>query len=268
MKLKEVQRNLTDIFNQALTNHRKRHLVFWYDEQGEFKEDFEDIEIDNVRKWILTKNNLFATKYELEKNDPNSHFLIYANFPKPLPREDWLYEQFKLGQEFATDKTTNTMRALGVNDDTLREIFKNYQTFFNNNARLQAFAKFNIETYTEEAVDLTILAVLVKSPLNNLDEILKTIFKKHANQDYSGIEAIQKYGDETRFWLLIEKYYGYVDKDRSLDSLLTFLILTYLNEQNHELTLPDQWSTFIGQRITNIVVFIDQWMNHRTDRLY
>ncbi|NMA73811.1 MAG: BREX-1 system phosphatase PglZ type A [Bacteroidales bacterium] len=268
MKLREVKRNLIDIFNQKLTNNRKRHIVFWYDEQGDYQDDFEDIELDNVRKWVLTKNNLFATKYELEKNDPNSHFLIYANFPKPLPREDWLYDQFKLGHEFATDKTTNTMRALGVNDDTLRDTFKNYQNFFNSNARLQAFDKFNIEIYTEEVVDLTILAVLVKSPLNSLDDILKTIFKKHLNQDYSFLEAIKKYGDESKFWLIIEKYYGYVDKNRSLDSLLTFLILTYLNEQNHELTLPDQWSHFIGQRITNIVVFIDQWMNHRTDRNY
>ncbi|GAA4075227.1 BREX-1 system phosphatase PglZ type A [Amphibacillus indicireducens] len=267
MKLKEVHRNLNEIFNQKLTNHRRRHIVFWYDEQGEFKEDFEEIQLDHVRKWILTKNNLFATKYELEKNDPDSHFLIYANFPKPLPREDWLYDQLKLGHEFATDKTTNTMRELGVNDDSLRIIFKHYQPFFNNNQRTQAFHKFKVESYTEEIVDLTVLATLVKSPINTLDEVLKTIFRKHLAGDHSTIDSIRKYGDETRFWALIEKYYAYVNHDKSINTLLTFLILTYLNEQNHGLTIPVQWEGYIGKRITNIVVFIDQWMNHRTDRL-
>lgn len=266
MKLKEVDRNLNEIFSQKLTNQRKRHLVFWYDEQGEFKDDFEEIQLDHVRKWILTKNNLFATKYELEKNDPDSHFLIYANFPKPLPREDWLYDQLKLGQEFATDKTTNTMREIGINDDSLQAIFKHYRTFFNSNQRTQAFRKFKVESCTEEIVDLTVLAVLVKSPLNHLDEILKTIFHKHLVNDHSVFESIRKNGDETRFWTLIEKYYGYVNQDKTLEGLLTFLIVTYLNEQNHALSLPEEWATFIGKRITNIVVFIDQWMNHRTDR--
>src|SRR5699024_4223102 len=111
-----IYRTLVDIFNKKLTNERKRHIVFWYDEQKEFKEEFEALQFDHVRKWHLTKHNLFATKYELEKKDPHSHFLIYANFPKPLPREDWLYDQFKLGYEFATDKTTVTMRELNVND--------------------------------------------------------------------------------------------------------------------------------------------------------
>ncbi|MEB5469792.1 hypothetical protein U8M33_14745 [Virgibacillus pantothenticus] len=119
MNLGEIRRVLMDIYGKELTNGRKRHIVFWYDEEGEFKEEIKEISIENVRKWILTKHNLFATKYELEKNDPNSHFLIYANFPKPLPREDWLYDQFKLGHEFATDKTTITMRELGVTNDAL-----------------------------------------------------------------------------------------------------------------------------------------------------
>src|SRR5699024_4243436 len=132
-------------------------------------------QFDHVRKWHLTKHNLFATKYELEKNDPKTHFLIYANFPKPLPHEDWLYDQFKLGYEFATDKTTVTMRELGVNDESLRETFVNYKKFFNNKARTQAFKKFNIEAYTEEAIDFTILAVLSKSRVNSMDEILKVL---------------------------------------------------------------------------------------------
>lgn len=268
MKSGEIHRVLIDLFSKELTNGRKRHLVFWYDEEAEFKEDFTELQFENVRKWILTKNNLFATKYELEKKDPSSHFLIYANFPKPLPREDWLYDQFKLGDEFATDKTTVIMRELGINDDSLREIFKNYQIFFNNKTRLQAFQNFKLESYTEETIDLTILAVLSKSALNNIDEILKTLFQKYLTDDHSAIEAIQKYGNEEKLWSLIEKYYGYVRKDRSLESLLTFLMITYLSEQNHTLEFPDQWKDYIGSRITNIVVFIDQWMNHRQDRFF
>ncbi|MEB5469793.1 BREX-1 system phosphatase PglZ type A [Virgibacillus pantothenticus] len=148
----------------------------------------------------------------------------------------------------------------------MREVFKNYKVFFNNRTRFQAFRRFNIEFYTEEAIDLTVLAVLTKSPANNLDEIVKSLFKKLVMNDNTAAEAIRKYGNEEKLWSLIEKYYGYVNKDKSLQSLLKFLIITYLNEQNHTLSLPEEWNEYIGNRITNIVVFMDQWMNHREDR--
>src|SRR5690625_6512321 len=119
MNLKEVNRVLNDIYQKELTNDRKRHIVFWYDEEGEFTQDIDDIQLDNVRIWKVTKNNLFATKYELEENDTTSHFLLYANMAKPLPREDWLYDLLKLGHEFATDKITVTIREVGITDDSV-----------------------------------------------------------------------------------------------------------------------------------------------------
>ncbi|RDW17509.1 BREX-1 system phosphatase PglZ type A [Oceanobacillus arenosus] len=266
MKLGEVHRVLKDIFNKELTNGRKRHIVFWYDEDGEFTEDIDDIQLENVRKWQVTENNLFATKYELEKNDPTSHFLIYANRSRPLPREDWLYDQFKLGYEFATDKTTVTMRELGITDDALRETFKGYKTFFNNKARFQAFRKFDMMSHSEEAIDLTVLAVLCKSPTNNMDDIVKTLFQKFKENGNTVMENISKYGNEVTFWELVEKYYGYTETDKSLQSLLTFFILTYLFEQNQSITFPENWKNCVSNRPTNVVVFMDQWMNHREDR--
>ncbi|WKB36652.1 hypothetical protein QS257_06510 [Terrilactibacillus sp. S3-3] len=40
--------------------------------------------------------------------------MIYARMARPAPREDWLYDQFKMGVEFATDKMTAIMRANSV----------------------------------------------------------------------------------------------------------------------------------------------------------
>src|SRR5699024_5371086 len=107
--------------------------------------------------------------------------------------------------EFATDKTTVTMRELGVANDALREVCKSYKTFFNNKTRFQAFQRYNKETFTEEVIDRTVLAVLSKSSANNMDEILKTLCKRHLENDASAFESIRKYGSEEKLWSLIEK---------------------------------------------------------------
>ncbi|RWR14658.1 BREX-1 system phosphatase PglZ type A [Siminovitchia fortis] len=266
MNLREIHRVLNDIYQKELTNGRKRHIVFWYDEEGEFIEDVDEIKLENVRIWKVTDHNLFATKYELEKKDTKSHFLLYANMPKPVPREDWLYDLYKIGHEFATDKITVIMRELGINDDGLRETFKSYKEFFNSRARFQSFQKYQVEFYTEETIDLTVLAVLCKSPTNTLDDILRRLFSKYKDNDESARDRIRKYGDEEKFWWLVEKYYGYTLPDRSIRELLIFFMLTYLSEQNPDMEIPETWQKYVSRRPANIIVFMDQWMNHRLGR--
>lgn len=89
MNLKEVHRVLWDMLNRELTDERKRHLVFGYDQEGGFTEEIDHIQLDGVRKWEVMESNFFVTKYELEKRDPTSHLLIYANMLKPNPRNYW-----------------------------------------------------------------------------------------------------------------------------------------------------------------------------------
>src|SRR5690625_2351113 len=164
------------------------------------------------------------------------------------------------------EKITLTMRELDITDDSLRETFKTYKSFFNNKSRFQAFHRFPVDTYTEETVDLTVLAAITKSTINTIDDILKSLLRKLNEEDHKTWENMKKYGNEDKFWLLIEKYYGYSLPEKSLDSLLKFLIITYLSQQNQTIEFPDTWQRYISNRPTNVVVFIDQWMNHCDER--
>ena len=266
MNLKEVHRVLHDFYKKELTNGRQRHIVFWYDEEGEFVEDIDTIDLPEVRVWKVTPNNLFATKYELEKHDTTSHFLLYANMAKPNPREDWLLDIYKIAFEFATDKVTVMMRELGVKDDTLRETFKSYKAFFNSKIRFQAFTRYSIDSNTHEAIDLTILAALTKSRTNSIDEIVKALMHNLAEDDPKIWDAIQKYGDVDKFWELTEKYYGYALPEKTLQSLLIFFLLTYASQYNQNIDFPDSWKTYMSSRPTNVIVYMNQWMNHLEDR--
>lgn len=266
MNLKEVHRVLRETFQKPLKDGRKRHLVFWYDEAGEFAEDIDDVQLDGVRVWKLTANNLFATKYELEKNDPASHFLIYAPMAKPSPREDWLYDQFKMGIEFATDKLTVIMRELGVADETLRPVFKRYAPFFNNKTRFAAFRSYDVERYTEESIDVTVLAALCKSPINTFDEVVKTLMRAEKGASNRLRREIEKFGDTQAFWRLAEKAYGYTRNEKSLKDLMLFFVLTYLSGTMQGTRLPASWQPFLSARPMNVVVLMNQFMNQPGDR--
>jgi uncharacterized protein (TIGR02687 family) len=265
MNLHEVNRVLQDTFNKELIEGKKRHIVFWYDEEGEFLKDIDSLDIPDIRIWKLTEHNLFATKFELEIKDTISHFLIYANMAKPIPRDDWFLDVYKYSFEFATDKVTVIMRDLGVTNDTLRPIFKKYSKFFNNKERYSLFQSFDITEYTDETINLAVISTLSKCQLNDLDEVIKVLFRELNQDNQKAWENIQKFGDEDAFWALIEKHYSYTLEERSIQSLFIFFTLTHLST-TLTVPLPQTWTKYISTRPTNCIILMNQYMNSKTDR--
>lgn len=256
---------LQETFDKELSEGKQRHIVFWYDEAGEFIEEVNELGLENVRVWKLTSHNMFATKYELEKIDTTSHFLIYADMAKPPAREDWLLDIYKYSQEFATDKITVMMRDLGViNDAVLRDVFKKYAKFFNNKERYAAFQAYKVQEYTEEQIDLTVLATLCKCNIVSLDEVLKALFREQLQETKKYWESIQKFGDEETFWSHVEKVYGYSLQDKSIETLFIFFMLTNAVETLGG-DIPETWQPYISMKPTNCIVFMNQFMNHSAD---
>ena len=76
MNLGEIENRINSIIDGAY----HRQIVFWYDENQEFVEDIENIQLNNAKLHIL-KDNLIKTKYKIEFEDKESNYLIYAPFP-------------------------------------------------------------------------------------------------------------------------------------------------------------------------------------------
>lgn len=267
MNLNEITSVLQKTFDKELENGKKRHIIFWYDENGDFEEVIDQISIKNARVWKFNTYNLFATKYELEKVDVASNFLLYAPMAKPIAREDWLLDIYKYSEEFSTDKLTVMMRDLGVsNDDEIRKVFQKYDKFFKSKERYAAFKDFNIHEYTAENIDLAVLATLSKCNSMKIDDITKSLLIEERNNTNKIFDSIQKFADEQTFWTIIEQTYGYDLEERSINSLLTFLMLTNLSE-NIGCALPEEWKPYISTRPSNCIVFLNHFMNHSTDSL-
>ena len=85
MNLEEIENRINSIIDEAY----HRQIVFWYDENQEFIEDINNIQLNNAKLHILKDNNLIKTKYQIEFEDKNSNYLVYAPFSQPDDNENY-----------------------------------------------------------------------------------------------------------------------------------------------------------------------------------
>ena len=267
MNLEEVIKVLNDIYKEPLQYEKKRHIVFWYDAEGEFLEDIDTLELENVRLLKLTNNNYFYIRYELEKVDTTSNILIYANMEKPSPRENWLLDIYKYSVEFSTDKTTVMMRDLNIKDPSLKPVLKKYSKFFSNKERYAAFKRFYMEEYTEDNIHIAVLSVLCKLSIPNFEEVTKVLLKEYLSEDKRYKDNIEKFGDMNAFWDLASKYYGYNLEEKTIGKLMILLSITDFDDKVNK-ELPKSYTNYISNKKSNCVIFINHFMNNREDSIY
>lgn len=259
MELNEIKKVLENNLNKSLSNGRKRNIVFWYDDAGEFADEVDELEFTNARVLKLNGKNSFQVKYILEHEDQLSNYLIYAPFNKPAARENYLLDIQKYSVEFTTDKATVLMRELNVTDDSLCASFRKYLKFFNNKDRYRAFKSYSLTTYTEDSLDIAVLSVLCKLPYPGLEEVVMALLTEHAGGKSAIYESIEKFGDTAALWSLIGKYYGYELEQKDLGTLGLFFLVTGLSFSLRR-ELPKQWEPFVSPRKNDAVVFLSRFM--------
>ncbi|WP_352420855.1 BREX-1 system phosphatase PglZ type A [Proteiniborus sp.] len=264
MNLTEIKKILEENLNKEPYDGKRRNIVFWYDSDGEFTEEINELELENAKILHLTDRNSFYIKYVLEKEDTTSNYLIYSPNPKPLPRENWLLDIEKYSTHFSTDKATVIMRNLGVKDETLRNVFKKHIKFFNNKERYKKFSSYNIENYTEEKVEIGVLSSLCKLPIIDFELVVKTLLIEKTKGEDRYLEDINKFGDIDVFWSLVEKRYGYHLEERNLEQLMLMFLITSLS-YNLEARIPSTWEKFISSKKSDVIIFTDHFMSHSVD---
>ncbi|AZR71958.1 TIGR02687 family protein [Anoxybacter fermentans] len=264
MNLNEIKKKLEEHFSKEPTGGKKRHIVFWYDEEREFVEDIDELQLENARILKLKDNNAFFIKYQLEKVDTESNYLIYSPNRKPESRENWLLDILNYSMEFSADKADVIMTDFGIKESSLKRVFKKYLKFFGNKERYKKFASYNIEKFTEEKVDIAVLSVLCKLPVADFELVVKKVLMGEVEEENKLIETIRNFGDLDAFWKLVERRYGYAFEEKSLEKLIIMFLVTHLS-YNLEEDLPETWQKFVSIKKSNCIVFVSNFMNHAVD---
>lgn len=218
MNLNEIEFKINELFKNA----SNRQIIFWYDENKDFEDEIDNLDIQNAEILKLNENNWIQTKYILEIENKEENYLIYAPFSKPLDEDNYLADTFHYSKIFSADKIALIADDLNISHEHI-PLLKEYHKFFNSNVRINDFKKLNISQFNEENIILGFLAVLSKSSTIKLENILRSILIEFSNDKNTSLENFEKFNLSENFWRLISDYFDYNLESKSINNLVIFL---------------------------------------------
>lgn len=206
--MSEVQTSLIKLFN-------KHKLIIWYDAEREFEQDFEEMELPGIEKYVVA-NNEFALKYQVLIARPTQKALIYAKHARPNDDQNWLLDIELSNMVFHTDQEALTLQALEL-PIQYRYWVNRHMSFFKNKSRISAFAN-NLESKeSEDALTKTLLRTVLGSPTSALEDLIKSYLTALANGKADLIDkGFHQFNLTEYFWGWIASVYGYKGNPASI----------------------------------------------------
>ncbi|MDU1116773.1 MAG: BREX-1 system phosphatase PglZ type A [Clostridium butyricum] len=265
-ELNNIVKALKEEFLRPLEYFEKRKIIIWYDYDKDFLDIIDEVAIDNVKVYKFTDKNYFYTKYLLEEEDTESNYLIYVNSLEE-DSNNWIMDITLYSQSFYADKISLIMRDLNI-EDSLRHVFSKYKTFFTVDENCEIFRKILEHVSENKSLELGILASISKVKTLDFEEIVKSILCEGLNEEENHMyEKLKEYDTEEIFWNYCRLNYGYNLQDKRLNKLFSFIVTTALSSFIKEDSLSNLKS-YIGNSKPNCIVFIDHWINHRSQSNY
>lgn len=229
MALEDIKQDLEKKFSEPLKEFYKRRIIFWNDEEGEFKDEVTDLILDNTEVLILTENNQFLTKKLLSNDDLTHNYLVYNPFDTD-PEKDWLLDIKLYSESYRADKTSRIMHDLNIlNLSELRTVVKELTGFFNSSKRCEIFRSYSSNQITSKnEIYMTVLASICNTKDRTPFGIIKSlIFEGNDASNSIKLDAL-KYCISNQLWTMISRYTGY--QGNNVDELTRFVVLSAMTK--------------------------------------
>ena len=233
---------MIDIQQRLQTLFETQRLIFWYDDDGALKEQFENIDIDGVEKLVI-ENNEFGIKRQILTLQPESKFLIYSPEPAPTDEENWLLDLNIANYLFSADKTSLILQNIGL-DVSFKTFISQFDSFFNASSRLEALKAMLSDHESNDALALKMMAVSIGCD-DTIESIVLRVFE---NEKY--FESLKKFGLEKAFFRAVAQKFAY--EGESVKELLHKLLL------NHFYYYLDKNKCTLN---SDARLFVDSWMD-------
>lgn len=252
-------KQIVDKLNQELTGNTRK-IVFWYDDNAEFSEDIDSLELTEAKIHRLEKDNQFYTKHLLERVDTTSHYLIYAPFPRPHVRDNHLEDMIRYSKEFFANRISLIMMELGINPEH-RDLLQKHNLFFKAKDRIRRFYDFKIDRYSHEIIQIALMGSLCKTKTASFDEVMRTILGDGDLHDNEYLAEFAKYDLVDSFWEICRRHFDYLDSNPTLEKLVITLFVTY-TDRYLDGDVPKEWQQFLSSKSGNVIIFLDSLMNN------
>ncbi|MEA4898707.1 MAG: BREX-1 system phosphatase PglZ type A [Christensenellaceae bacterium] len=229
-----IRQRLVERFAAPLPEFLKRRIVFWRDEDGEFAEQVDELQLPGVNLVKLTGKNNFAVKKLLAADDLTGDYLVYD--PLTYDKEhqdDWLSDIKLYSEEFRADLVSLQMEELCVEPTSaMRKTMKLYAKFLDSKERRAKLRRIGRDYQTPLQLHTDIMAVLCGLNGGSAQDVLVAVLSAGLEkEDNAALAAIEKFGNIDAFWQLVQKFTGYVNvDDRQLSELAAHILVTALSQ--------------------------------------
>ena len=224
----KIIQELNQRFAAPLPEFYKRRIIFWYDEDGEFRERLDEVVLNNAKLVALTGTNNFAVKKLLSVDDTTNNYLVYCPLSYEKPEDDWLLDIEMYSEEFRADLISIWMNEMGIpSTPAMRKQVKDYRKYFNAKARRDKIASQNRVPSVPAQLHMAVMGALggIKdvTPAAIIKEVLKAGMDTDTNDLY---QEFVYYGADKAFWSMVKQGSGYVSDQPDVAMLATHMLLT------------------------------------------
>jgi uncharacterized protein (TIGR02687 family) len=229
LDLEKVTEDLNRRFAAPLPEFYKRRIIFWYDEDREFEDKVDEVELENAKLVKLTGSNTFVIKKLLAEDDTVSNFVVYRPFTYEKDDDNWLLNVELYSEEFRSDLTSIWMDEMHIPSTTMfRSVVKSYRKYFNakdRRAKFAALAEKKAVTSPSD-VHLTVMASIAECETTP-NAVLRSVLSAGIDNDSNNVYGeLLSFSADTAFWSLVCQGTGYKEEKPNLGRLAAHILLT------------------------------------------
>lgn len=228
MAIEDIKKELEERFTEPLDEFYKRRIIFWNDEEGEFKEEIHDLSLSNAKVLILEEGNLFSSKKLLSSDDLSSNYLVY----NPLTSDnenDWFLDIKLYSDQYRADKTSRLMQEMKIaNTVELRKEVKKFKGFFNAASRRKLISSFDGAIDRTSKLYISILSAICGIKERKPEAIIQAVLSSGDDLDNSIKMDLLKYSASDLFWNLVRSTTGFHTSE-NINDLSDYVLLSALS---------------------------------------
>ena len=215
--------NIKELLNKHFSSDdEKRHVIFWYDPDKEFEDEYKELELEGVEK-INVFYNEFEVQHKIYKNSvfksndqKKQKFLLYFPYPKPKDEDNWFLGWQYAYTSFSPKKESIYAQELGLDEDNHRELLQEHILFLKSRERRDKLKLLLHKEDGEREIRLKMIAVVLNHNYYTLNSLLLKHIVRHINHPEQSMKIEKDFGKyrlRNYYWRYIQEDYGFVYPD-------------------------------------------------------
>lgn len=229
MDNEKIIEDLNRRFAEPLKEFYNRRVIFWIDDEGEFADKIESIELANAKVVALTGSNTFTVKKQITVDDTVSNYLVYRPFSVE-DNDNWLLNVELYSEEFRADLISSYIDEMKLpGAPAIRKCVKGYRKFFNAKERRKKIATIveKKAITTPAGLHLGVMAAICNLTDTQPNGIIRSVLACGLNTDDNNIYAeFINYGADKAFAAMIAGATGYHEEAFDIGRLAAHMLLT------------------------------------------